>query len=329
MISVVLPYYNAETTLESAIKSILSQSYSDLELLLINNNSSDSSQSIALYYQQKDARITLLSESKQGVVFAANLGLEKAKGDYIARMDADDVSHSSRFQNQIDEFRKNVNLSICATQVNYCNAVKTDDGFSHFVDWNNHLLSHSQIYTNRFVEFPVVNPSLMFKRALIADVGLFKEGDFPEDYEWFLRAMELSHKITKIEKPLLDWHDSINRLTRTDARYESEQFFKIKTTYLANHLKTINTHKVWIWGAGKLGLRRSQLLSGHDIEIAGYIDIKHKSLQNFPCVHFEAIELLKQPFIISYITNRGKRNEVRNFLNTRGYEEGISYIIAG
>ncbi|SMD38623.1 Glycosyltransferase, GT2 family [Reichenbachiella faecimaris] len=329
-ISIILPYFNAKQTLARSIQSVLQQTLIDFELILINNNSTDNSLEIASHFATQDSRIQLLSENQQGVVFAANTGIKAASGKYIARMDADDVAHPERLERQLHHLESNPEISISATQVNYQTEHQELHDFSHFVDWNNELNSWGDIYQNRFVEFPLVNPTLMFRQSTFDSAGYLDEGDFPEDYEWFLRAIEKGHKIEKLPVRLLDWYDSSSRLTRTDRRYANEAFFAIKTNYLARHLLSLSQNKVWIWGAGKLGYKRSQLLLNHGVEIRGYIDIKKgKQLGNYPCVHFKDIELKSQPFIISYITNRDRRDEVRAFLDQKGYKEGLNYIIAG
>ena len=95
-VSVILPFFNAATTLNRAMKSIASQSLKDFECILINNNSSDKSVEIALEQTEKDERFILIHEKKQGVMFASNSGSKQARGKYIARMDADDWSFPNR-----------------------------------------------------------------------------------------------------------------------------------------------------------------------------------------------------------------------------------------
>lgn len=330
MISVILPYFNAEPTLDRAIQSILDQTFEDFELILINNNSIDGSFDIAASFAQQDTRIKCLNEQQQGVVYAANTGMKAASGKYMARMDADDVAHPQRLEQQVIHLESNPAISISATQVNYKTNNPKIGEFQHFVDWSNSLNSRNDIYANRFVEFPVVNPTLMFRKELLHDIGYLKNEDFPEDYEWFLRAIEAGHMVEKLPKPLLDWHDSENRLTRSDLRYRNDAFFKIKTEYLTRHLKAISQTKVWIWGAGKLSLKRSQFLLDHGIIIEGYIDIKAgKRVSGYPCVHFEMVSIKAQTFILSYVSNRGKRDEIRQFLNARNYSECKSYLVVG
>ena len=99
-VSVILPFFNAEQTLNRAIESIANQSYSNFECILIDNNSTDKSNSIAKEWVTKDNRFILTTEEKQGVVFASNKGFEIAQGKYIARMDADDFASPQDFKSK-------------------------------------------------------------------------------------------------------------------------------------------------------------------------------------------------------------------------------------
>ena len=100
-ISVVMPVYNAERFLSEAIESILNQTFKDFELIIINDGSTDSSLEIINRYKAQDERIVLVNRENRGLVCSLNEGIEKAEGKYIARMDADDISLPTRFEEQI------------------------------------------------------------------------------------------------------------------------------------------------------------------------------------------------------------------------------------
>src|SRR6056297_406605 len=106
-ISVILPFQNAETTLSEAVQSIVNQTFPDFELLLVDNNSSDNSRNIACKWAKKDQRISLLEEKRPGVAHAMNCGLKNAGGRFVARMDADDISHPERLEKQLLFLKKN------------------------------------------------------------------------------------------------------------------------------------------------------------------------------------------------------------------------------
>ena len=136
-ITVILPFYNAADTLETAIKSILNQSFENFEFLLIDNNSTDTSFSIARIFAKKDSRIKLLKETKQGVANAMNLGLKNALGKYVARMDADDISMPLRFEKQLQYLNENPTVEFVGCKVRYVPHNENTAGFKRFVDWAN------------------------------------------------------------------------------------------------------------------------------------------------------------------------------------------------
>ncbi len=190
-ISVILPFFNAETTLKAAAESMLNQSFEDFELLLVDNNSTDKSAEIAEKLALFDSRIHILNELKQGVANAMNCGLKNAKGKFLARMDADDIAHQNRLEKQVHFLRENTEIGFVGSEVKYVPHNKNTAGFQRFVDWANSFHSPEEIELNRFVEIPVVNPTILFRREIFEKHGACLDGDFPEDYEMQLRYLDL------------------------------------------------------------------------------------------------------------------------------------------
>lgn len=112
LISVVMPVYNGEKYLSEAIESIINQTEIDFEFIIVNDGSTDNSHSIIDKYHRTDHRIKVINQENQGLIPSLNTAIEKAKGKYIARMDADDVSLPLRFEKQLELCEKN-NLDIC------------------------------------------------------------------------------------------------------------------------------------------------------------------------------------------------------------------------
>ncbi|MEM9897059.1 MAG: glycosyltransferase family A protein, partial [Bacteroidota bacterium] len=251
LVSVVLPFRNSPF-LARAIQSILDQTYANFELLLINNNSDAESAAVAKSYEGRDHRIKYLHEARAGVAHAMNRGIQEASGNYIARMDADDYSFPNRLENQVAMLERNPVLSAVAGKVEY-EGEKENRGFQLFVDWQNQLVAEQDIYNSQFVELPLVNPTLMFRSEVFKD-RLYRQGDFPEDYEFFLYLMSIDVCVGKSPECVLKWTDSSNRLSRTDVRYSRDAFYLCKTPYLVEWLKKNNPFfpKVWIWGGGKV-----------------------------------------------------------------------------
>lgn len=325
-VSVILPFFNAERTLNAAIQSILDQTFDDFELLLVDNNSSDDSQEIARS-NLIDSRVHLLTELNQGVVHAANKGLIEAHGEYVVRMDADDVSRPERLELQVTELVNDQSIGWVAGLVTYVGS-EQNEGLVNYVKWSNSIQSSEEISLNQFVEYPLVNPTIMMRQSCIKNVGLYQEGNFPEDYEYFLRTIAADVRMKKINQVVLDWNDLPNRLTRSDDRYSQDSFFKLKSIYIARWLARHNPFhpKVSVWGGGKLAKKYSNYLHAHGIIISNEIDVDEK---NASATYYKDVDTYRETFILSYVTSRGARDHIRTFLNENGFIEGKNYLICG
>ncbi|MEM9671358.1 MAG: glycosyltransferase family 2 protein [Bacteroidota bacterium] len=328
LVSVILPFYNAENTLHSATNSILNQSLEQWELILVDNASTDHSRSIAQSLAKQDTRIRLVNEPNRSVVSAFNAGLAQAQGAYIARMDADDISHPDRLKLQSDFLNKYSETDIVSGQVHYQSEV-SQEGMQQYVNWVNSITTPKQILQNQFVELPTINPSLMFRRSALEKFGSYRFGDFPEDYELILRWLSQGAIISKVDDIVLDWHDSSHRLTRTDARYSTEAFYRIKTSYLTKWLEQNNPFypNVVVWGAGRKSRQRAKLLEKAGITISAFIDVVPNKTNEAPCIFYQDIAPPGQYFILSYVSNRGRRVEIRDFLLAKGYREAIDFLL--
>lgn len=328
-ISVILPFYNAEKTLDRAIRSIVNQDYSNFELILVDNNSDDKSRRIARKWNSEDPRIILLREQRQGVVFATNTGASNSKGKYISRMDADDEAFPGKLRLQKNFLDSNPAFGVVSGLVEYVPHDKSMDGFSQFVEWNNSIQSYKDIMLNRFIEFPLVNPTIMWRKELESKFGLYRNGDFPEDYEMILRWLEAGVKIEKLTVKVLKWYDSESRLTRTDKRYSETAFYQIKSHYLARWLKKKNPFHpyVSVWGASRISRRRASYLEKLGIRIQTYIDTKQNRQIDTDIIYYKNLPAAGNMFLLSYIRQYKNRDLIRKFLNDKGYREGVDFLM--
>ncbi|MEP5613955.1 MAG: glycosyltransferase [Cyclobacteriaceae bacterium] len=327
-VSIVLPFHNSESTLEKAIQSIVGQFFIDFELLLIDNRSTDGSSAIAEEFSKRDSRIQLITENQIGVVFAANNGMSKSRGDYIARMDADDISLPNRIRDQVKVLDTQPEIGLVSGQVRYAGD-DSNGGFVRYVHWSNGISKEEELYLNQFVEYPIVNPSIMFRRELYEKYGGYEDGSFPEDYEFFLRLQSYNIRMTKTDSVVLEWNDLPHRLTRTSDKYTQEAFFKIKAKYLAKWLKKNNPRhpRVMIWGGGKLARKRSKYLQQYGIVIDSFIDVRKSNKPEL--IYYKDFDLFKSAFILSYVSSWDARDLIRSFLNEHACIEGKDYLICG
>jgi glycosyltransferase involved in cell wall biosynthesis len=328
-VSVVLPFYNADKTLSLALQSIADQEFTDWECVMVNNNSSDGSREIAAGWERHDQRFRLVKEERQGVMFASNRGCDAARGAYLARMDADDVARPLRLRLQCEFLDGHPDFGAVAGLVNHVGDPETTGGFQRFVEWSNSLVTYKEIYNNRFIEAPIVNPTAMWRRETMEEHGLYLSGDFPEDYEMWLRWLDKGVQIAKVPEVVLDWHDSEGRLTRTHPIYSDRAFYEIKSKYLAKWLSEHNPYHpyVAIWGASRISRRRARILEQQGVRINTYIDTKRTRQLEKELIFYEDLPESGSLFILTYIRQMDNRERIQAFLEGRGYVEGKDYLL--
>lgn len=326
-ISVVLPFFQAEQTLERAVQSILTQTFRDFELLLVDNNSTDRSVEIAQELSNSDSRIHIFHEAQQGVVFAMNRGVQNARGEMIARMDADDVSLPGRLEKQYRFLQTHPQIGLVGCNVRHVSSLPSE-GLQRFVDWVNTFHSEEEIWLNRFVEIPLIQPSVLFRAGLVEQHGAYRHGDFPEDYELFLRWLAGGVRFAQLPDELLEWHDSETRLTRTDERYSTEAFYKTKAHYFARWFQQNQPDKeLWVWGAGRKARQRVRFLEAEGLQIAGYYDLKAHKTTERPSLAFRDIPQPGAQFVLSMVGRYGAREKISSFLESKQYQAGVDYLM--
>lgn len=331
-ISVVLPARNAAGTLARALASIRTQTMTDWELILVDDGSADDTRELVHQAVRGDPRIRLLARPAEGIVAALNAGLAAARGEFIARMDADDEALPGRLSAQVALLRASPDLGVASCLVEFGGDRAASAGYALHVDWINQLVTPEQIALNRFVESPLAHPSALFRRELVARHGGYRAGDFPEDYELWLRWMDAGVCIAKVPQTLLRWHDAPARASRTDPRYSPDAFFSLKAPWLARELARIAAGRpILVWGAGRPTRKRAAHLEEHGVRITGYIDIDPRKIGR-PVGGSRVLSPGEIPppsraFVLGYVGTRGARELHRRTLGERGFAEGRDFLM--
>lgn len=328
-ISVVLPFFNAEETLKKSLESIRRQTWTDFECILVDNNSSDRSTRVARQMTQHDRRFILVAEARQGVVHAFHRGAESSRGKYLARMDADDRMHPRRLEMQQAFLEDHPEYGAVGGLVHYSGEGTGRGGFRRYVQWNNEVITYDQILKQRFVDAPVVNPTAMWRRKTGEALGMYRSGDFPEDYEMWLRWLHQGVRIAKVPEVVLDWHDTPGRLTRNHPEYSDEAFYRVKTRYLALWLEKNNPHHpaVAIWGASRTSRQRARKLEPYGIQITHYIDIRKNRQLDKPLLFYRDVPGPGKMFILVYVRQWLAKDRITRFMEESGYREGKDYLL--
>ncbi|MCI1751801.1 MAG: glycosyltransferase [Flavobacteriales bacterium] len=328
-ISVLLPYHNAAPTLDAAINSIAAQTHTDWELLLINNASTDESTAFAKHWAAKDDRIRLIEEPNIGVARALNTGLAHTQGRYIARMDADDISHPERFAKQVEFLEKHPEIGVLGTQTTFTTSVAKSIGMRWFTQWQNAILKPHDHYVKRFVDAPLAHPTVMFRRELVEQHGGYDTGPLPEDHELWLRWMDAGVRFAKLPEELLTWNDHAHRLSRTHANYSVDAFFTTKAKWLAKPLqRKLNDRPVIIAGTSMMCRSRARMLEAEGIAVHAFTDVKPRLVPGYAFIPHGELPASGEAFIVSFISQRGTGDRIAEFLASRGLVEGADFVLA-
>lgn len=332
-VSVLLPVYNAEKSIAECLDSIFRQTLQNFEVIVVNDFSSDDSLQIIGAYN--DSRIRVIENSQKGIVSALNTGMRYCQSDIVARMDADDLMYASRLEKQYEALKSDAGLTLCATQARKFPEAIIKTGYVEYMRWQNACLTRSDIENQIYIESPFAHPSVMFRKSRVTALGGYREGEFPEDYELWLRLFHAGEKMIKLEEVLLDWRESAERLSRTSSRYSEQAFDLLRAEYLAREPRLQN-RRIVFWGAGRKTRQRIQYIVDHGIKPVAWIDIDKNKIgkeyhgaktysPDWLCLDRQSAAVEK-PFVLNYVRNHGVRDKCRQYLDDAGYVMGRDYL---
>lgn len=233
LVSVIMPVYNGEKYLKEAIDSILSQTYTHFEFIIINDGSSDNSEEIILSYT--DSRIVYIKNPENfKLIKTLNNGFSLAKGKYIARMDADDISHPERFEKQVLFLDSHSEYGLVGTGVNLVNK-----------DGQKQLLYHTDHASLKFAlafYCPFIHPTVMIRKDVIADMREVFDSKYvhAEDFELWTRLATRT-KMANIPEFLLDYRIHDAQISSQHAIHQTQMSTIIRKKYISHYFLEENS----------------------------------------------------------------------------------------
>lgn len=223
-VTVVLPAYNAAAWLGGAVESILNQSLRDMELLVMDDGSTDSTPQVLSSYA--DARLRVVRQANRGLVAVLNHGIELANGQYIARMDADDVAYPMRLAAQVEFLEAHPEVGICGTWFRVREAGKR----VRRVRTPTH---HEEIAAALFFRSAFGHPTIMFRRSFLQDTGLrySARAAHAEDFEMWVRARAYT-RLANVARYLLEYRLHPNQTSAEHLHMQSEAAAQIRLEQL-------------------------------------------------------------------------------------------------
>lgn len=263
-VSVVMPAYNAKRYITDAVESVLAQTFRDFELIIIDDGSTDGTEAILMQLAAKDSRIRLTRRPNTGIVGALNDALARANGEFVARMDADDLSFPERFEKQLTFLREHPDCVCVGTQI------QRMDPYGTPLHREEHNLTHAEIDTELMTGrgFAMVHPTVMMRREAVETVGGYrKQYEISEDLDLFLRLGEVG-TLANLSDLLLHYRIHYNSINHQKHEYQQkikrglmEEAYKrrgVPLTEAMEFKRKVPPPKyeqtcVWGWGALKKG----------------------------------------------------------------------------
>ena len=220
-VSVIMPAYNAQAYIKEAMDSILEQSFSDLELIVINDCSADGTEAVIQSYS--DPRIVYLkNEKNSGVAVTLNRGLAVARGEYIARMDSDDISMPERLEKQVRFLDTHPDYAICGSSLRIFGQGRREGAFPY-------PETDGDIRANMVFNSPFAHPSIMMRGEMLNQCGRYYDVKFEkaEDYELWCRLLEQGRGYN-FPQPLLRYRHHGKQIRTANAAEQKEAVLRLR-----------------------------------------------------------------------------------------------------
>ena len=322
-VSVLLPARDAEATVAAAVRSMLAQTFRALEVVAVDDGSVDGTRAVLEQLAVEDARVRVVSTRGVGLVGALTVGLEACRAPLIARMDADDESLPTRLERSVAALEADASLAGVGTGVEIFREDRPPSpNLQAYGRWLSSLTSPELVFRDRLVESPLCHPSVTLRRSALDAVGGWRDGDFPEDWDLWLRLLESGHRLAVVGEVLHRWRDHDRRLTRQDARYALERHLDLKADVLARRFAGV---PLTLWGATDTGRGLSRRLTARGAKVVRFVELHPRKVgQRIHDVEVIAPDALPGPgegHLLACVAAKGARDDIRGWLTQRGYVE--------
>ncbi len=337
LVSVLLPIRQWRSTTAAAIDSILAQTQTNLEILLIGQKTAPQ----WLNYLSPDHRLRPICRRSPGIVGALNTGLEQARGHFIARMDDDDIAYPQRLETQLAYLRDNPTVDLCGTCIRFVDDTGSPAGVAagnrRYEKWLNSVRHAQQIEAACYIECPLPHPTLLAHRDVWHRLGRYRAFDGPEDYDLVLRAHLLGMRMGKPADVLLDWREHQQRLTHNDSRYRREAFTRCRARAVSAQGSGLELHTgrgVWLCGTGRNARHWHDALVAENVSVRGFVDVYKNGPQRRkrckPVISYDELPRVRDnALIITALSQPDVRTQLLAYFDQHGWQSGSDYVLGG
>lgn len=315
-----MPAKNAEKWINATIDSILNQSHTDWELICIDDYSTDSTFEILKQLAVNKSQIKVLKNQGSGIIPAMQLGINNATGDFISRMDADDIMPRGRLEQMVEKLNTSPNKSIVTGKVQYFSDEEISEGYLNYQSWLNERVDNADHWNHIYRECIIASPNWLTRKADLINDRIFNQLEYPEDYSMCFLWKQNDYQVQSIPYTTLEWREHPERTSRNSSTYDQESFFNLKINWFnINHKEG----SIAVLGAGKKGKLVINKLKEFKREIKWY-DLKHEQY-NSPIedIYINNYHEINEDLLLIAIYPK-QQIELLSFLRSKGYEIGVN-----
>jgi glycosyltransferase involved in cell wall biosynthesis len=327
-VSIIIPFKDTAHFLSECLDSIQSQTYTNWEVLAVNDHSTDRSYELVATYAKSDARIKVFHNDGNGIIPALQTAYTQSSGDFVTRMDSDDIMKPNRLEHMVEALRKNGTGHVSVGQVKYFSNRGISNGYARYEKWLNNLTSKGENYQEIYKECVIPSPCWMVHRSDFEACGAFYPHRYPEDYDLTFRYYDNGLKIIPCNQVLHLWRDYDTRTSRTHEHYAQNYFLDIKLHYFLK-LDFDPNRPLVVWGAGFKGKAIAKGLKKMGISLTWLCDNPNKigkKIYGQELVHFHALETLENPQSILTVANSKAQIEIRDYFKKLEQSPMIDYF---
>lgn len=233
-LSVLLPVHNGERFLADAISSVLAQSFSDFELIIVDDGSQDRSAEIAQSFAARDARVRVMRQRNRGLVETLNYGITLARAPLIARMDADDICLADRFLAQVPHFATKHDLAVLGGFI----IIMDEQG--HDIRIGRYPVARNEIRAYLDRGSPFAHPTVVLRKEAVVSVGGYRKlMRHAEDYDLWLRLADAGFALENVPRPVLRYRQHSESVSM---RHREEQVLATVVARLAHRARLAGLH---------------------------------------------------------------------------------------
>lgn len=329
-ISVLLPAFNAAQTLSAALQSVVRQTESDWECVVVDDGSSDHTLAKAEMFAARDGRIRVVSGSHSGLVVSLKKGLLQCRGTLIARMDADDVMHRDRLLLQAQALESDATLAMVGCQVRLFPRGRLTEGRMAYERWLNSLTTGEMLVNDAYVECPLAHPTWMIRSEVLRRFS-YRDRGWPEDYDLLLRLLEAGERIGSVPRRLLLWRDAGSRLSRNSDTYSQRRIVECKAEHLCEgFLRSCRDYLLWGYGDTGKALSRALRVRGRRPIIIAELHPRRIGQRIDGALVIPRDQVLAYrglPIVVS-VAGAVARRKIRGLLSRMGFCERRDYVVA-